>query len=164
MSSAQGKQTEPQYDLRSNVSQSGDEIGPFRAIEESTLAHITAEHARTDIFGWYTMMGTAGQSFGLIPTGWIVNALLACGMAVIPAYKCVFYGYAALGFLKLVLTYAMTSKVEAVPIKNQAKGISGLIPKFRRSTMSLALQLCILFGLDSFASGMVSLYDCLHPR
>ena len=33
---------------------SGNEIGPFRAVEESTLAQLISPEARTDIFAWYT--------------------------------------------------------------------------------------------------------------
>jgi len=43
---------------------SGNEIGPFRALEESTLAHLTSAEQRSDIFAWYALVGTAGTSLG----------------------------------------------------------------------------------------------------
>jgi MFS family permease len=34
------------------ISPSGNEIGPFRAIEESTMAHLTSREERTGILAW----------------------------------------------------------------------------------------------------------------
>jgi hypothetical protein len=38
-----------------NDDRSGSEIGPFRAVEESTLAQLISPEARTDIFAWYKL-------------------------------------------------------------------------------------------------------------
>jgi MFS family permease len=34
------------------ISPSGNEIGPFRAVEESTLAHLVPEAQRSDVYTW----------------------------------------------------------------------------------------------------------------
>ena len=39
---------------------SGNEIGPFRAIEESILAQLTNSKARSDIYAWYNLIGNLG--------------------------------------------------------------------------------------------------------
>lgn len=39
---------------------SGNEAGPFRAIEESTLAQLTPFRDRDDVFAWYNLIGTLG--------------------------------------------------------------------------------------------------------
>ena len=44
------------------ISPSGNEIGPFRAVEESTLAHLTPHEHLRDIFAWYSLIGTAGAA------------------------------------------------------------------------------------------------------
>lgn len=46
------------------ISPSGNEIGPFRAVEESTLAQLIEASARSDIFAWYVVIGTLGTAFG----------------------------------------------------------------------------------------------------
>jgi MFS family permease len=42
------------------ISPSGNEIGPFRAIEESTLAQLSDSKTRTDVFAFYVVVGTLG--------------------------------------------------------------------------------------------------------
>jgi MFS family permease len=37
------------------ISPSGNEIGPFRAVEESTLAHLVEEGERSDVYTWYVV-------------------------------------------------------------------------------------------------------------
>ena len=46
------------------ISPSGNEIGPFRAVEESTLAQLSEASTRSDIFAWYVVVGTLGTAFG----------------------------------------------------------------------------------------------------
>lgn len=46
------------------ISPSGNEIGPFRAVEESTLAQLSEATTRSDIFAWYVVVGTLGTAFG----------------------------------------------------------------------------------------------------
>ena len=97
---------------------SGNEIGPFRAIEESTLAQLTPAAIRSDIFAWYTLIGTAGTAFGTITCGWLVQYLIAPGrMGEIEAYRVVFGAYAALGLVKLVLSLMLSEKCEPEPPK-----------------------------------------------
>ena len=134
---------------------SGNEIGPFRAVEESTLAQLTPEGARSDIFAWYTLLGIGGQSIGILATGWATEHMLASGMSVISAYQAIFYGYAAIGAIKFVLTILMSPRVEATVTKKKA-GTSSWIPQFRKETVFLTMELCALFGLDSFGSGVMS--------
>ena len=46
------------------ISPSGNEIGPFKAVEESTIAQLSDASVRSDIFAWYVVTGTLGTSFG----------------------------------------------------------------------------------------------------
>ncbi len=43
------------------ISPSGNEIGPFRAVEENVVAHLTTSATRSDIYAWYTLLGNAGD-------------------------------------------------------------------------------------------------------
>lgn len=95
------------------ISPSGNEIGPFRAIEESTLAQLTAKEIRSDIFAWYTLLGNAGTACGAIACGWIVQALLKGGdWSETSAYRMIFSIYAVLGIVKLLLAVMLSNKCE----------------------------------------------------
>lgn len=58
------------------ISPSGNEIGPFRAVEEGMLAPLSATQNMSDIFAWHIVAGTLGASFGTLSTGWITAALV----------------------------------------------------------------------------------------
>lgn len=98
---------------------SGNEIGPFRAVEESTLAHLTPHEALPDIFAWYSLIGTAGTALGMMACGWMVNLLkVSKNWDFVPACRVVFYVYAGIGGLKFLLSLGLSRKVEAVKKKD----------------------------------------------
>lgn len=157
---------------------SGNEIGPFRAIEESTIAHLTPAANRGDIYAWYSLVGTAGTAFGLITTGWVLNyMILTLGWEAIKAYRVVFWGYAVFGVFKLFLTLALSHAVEletkVMPIEDpetapllgegaeeeytKENWLLSKMPKFSPESRVIVLNLCILFALDAFASGLAPL-------
>lgn len=92
---------------------SGNEIGPFRAVEESILSQLTEKDDRTDVFAWYTMCGTAGAAIGTITSGWLVQALSEGAASNEPkTYRIIFMLYAALGVVKLLLVLSLSPNVE----------------------------------------------------
>lgn len=93
------------------VSPSGDETGPFKSIEESTLAHLTAHEFQPDIFAWYGLLGTFGGAVGSLSGGVIVDYLTEKYSAQ-HAYKTVFWIYAGLAGAKLVLTLFLSKDCE----------------------------------------------------
>ncbi|KAL6871322.1 major facilitator superfamily domain-containing protein [Trichoderma novae-zelandiae] len=96
------------------ISPSGNEIGPFRAIEESVVAHLTEPTSRSDVYAWYSLLGTAGTAFGLMTGGWVVEYVSTdLGWQLIDAYRLIFFGYAALGLVKLSLALLLSNAVEA---------------------------------------------------
>ncbi|KAL2816754.1 MFS transporter [Aspergillus granulosus] len=179
------------------ISPSGNEIGPFKAVEESSLAHITADALLRDILLWYTLAGTAGTALGVMACGWAVNLLQTeRGWEFIPSCRVVFFVYSGIGAIKFLLSVTMSEKVEAeVKVKQkdskrasrrgsedengetqpllsdtpvgqqehqvpeqQKPGRRSFIPFLEdRKLASLVIRLFILFGLDSFASGLASL-------
>jgi hypothetical protein len=164
------------------VACSGREIGPFSAIEESTIAQLTPAPIRSDIFAWYTVIGAAGSSCGKLATGWAVQHLQTLeGWDPIRSYRAVFLAYAGLGFVNVMLACFLSSKVEAEkhanlendreedtvtePLLNGnesiAKGESAaverkaLLPKISKESQAVVFKLCLLFAVDSLASGLV---------
>ncbi|KAK1255893.1 hypothetical protein MKX07_008152 [Trichoderma sp. CBMAI-0711] len=96
------------------ISPSGNEIGPFRAIEESVVAHLTEPASRSDVYAWYSLLGTAGTAFGLMTGGWVVQYVsTVLEWQLIDAYRLIFVGYAVLGLVKLTLALLLSSAVEA---------------------------------------------------
>ncbi|KAL2833679.1 major facilitator superfamily domain-containing protein [Aspergillus cavernicola] len=168
------------------ISPSGNEIGPFKAVEESTLAHLTPKELLRDILLWYSLIGTAGTALGVMACGWAINLLQTeRGWDFIAACRTIFFAYAAIGAVKFVLSVALSQKVEAdvkksPPARRQQNGENNETqplladsttteqqPEPKRKSIfsfigdphliSLVIRLFILFGLDSFASGLASL-------
>ena len=153
-------------------------------MEESTLAHLTPHEQLSDVFAWYSLLGTAGTALGQLICGWVISSLQSLhGWAFVPSCRIIFFVYAAVGVIKLLLTFALSSDVEVTPIREQQKPqnsetsplLAGshaaqqgqeveavptkksLWSSLDRDLTSLIIRLFILFGLDAFASGLASL-------
>ncbi|CAF9936287.1 MAG: hypothetical protein HETSPECPRED_010291 [Heterodermia speciosa] len=95
------------------ISPTANEIGPFRAIEESIVAQLTPLSERGDIYSWYSLIGIVGQALGTIICGWATQLLESKRKwSSVQAYRFVFFGYAVLGLVKLGSTLALSSACE----------------------------------------------------
>jgi hypothetical protein len=93
---------------------SGREIGLSSAIEESTIAQLTPAPIRSDIFAWYTVIGSIGSSCRKLTTGWAVQHLQTLeGWDPIRSYRVIFLAYAGFGIVNIMLACLLSSKVEA---------------------------------------------------
>ncbi|KAK3675920.1 hypothetical protein LTR78_004112 [Recurvomyces mirabilis] len=89
------------------------EVGPFRAVEESTLAQLTPLDARTDVYAWFAVTSTLGMSLGLCISGWITYALRTyAGWDWKRGYPVIFGLYAIIGAIKIILTFALSENCE----------------------------------------------------
>ncbi|KAK9456938.1 major facilitator superfamily domain-containing protein [Dipodascopsis uninucleata] len=210
------------------ISPSGREIGPFRAIEESTLAHLSELNDRSDIYAWYTLLGKAGAAFGILSCGFIVQSLQHTYLWTdLAAYKTIFLLYGIIGAVKFGVSLSLSSATESIvntvyhstpnadtentasssastsvrraheshndsgnsesiPMQNFSRKSEdwddsdtrevleemdvfitqkkrpvylrflNYLPKISRRSHKILFQLCILFAIDSFASGMAS--------
>ncbi|MCJ1379276.1 hypothetical protein MMC17_002377 [Xylographa soralifera] len=162
------------------MSPSGAEIGPFRAVEESTLSHLTPLHLRSDIFTWYTLIGKAGTSLGTLACGRAVQALQQRdGWTATHAHRALFGTYAVLGLLNVLLPLLLSPTCEASaassPRPQPSRGASSettallsaateskppqrrapFLPTLSPSSRPLVLRLSALFAIEAFASGLV---------
>lgn len=98
------------------ISPAGNEIGPFRAIEESITAQLVEGGMRTEVFAWFTLIGALGSALGSVSCGWLVNYLVTGdkGASEESAYRVVFWIYSAVGLVKLALTWELTEECEVV--------------------------------------------------
>jgi len=143
------------------------------------LAHLTTNEKLPDVFAWYSLVGTAGTALGQLICGWVLTSLQSLhGWEFVPSCRIVFFVYAAVGVIKLLFTLALSRKVEYVkeepaqgqqndetrplledsaPIQQAESPKKGLFAFIEKDLWSLVIRLFILFGLDSFASGLASL-------
>jgi MFS family permease len=159
------------------ISPSGNEIGPFKAIEESTLAHLSSAGDRPSIFAWYSLIGSLGIAGGMVSCGWAVQALQAkSGVDEIGAYRTVFFAYAAIGLVKFVLAASLSTRCELqedspaqdseeAPLlgdRNQTAPKSKrtrkpLIQPISKESRKIFLVLALLFAMDSLGSSLAPL-------
>lgn len=95
------------------ISVSGNEIGPFRAVEESVLAGLVGEEGRSDVFAWYVVAGTLGSAAGTAGAGQLVEGLKSREWTELQAFRGVFCLYGAIGIVKAIATSLLSSRCEA---------------------------------------------------
>ncbi|KAF2811889.1 MFS general substrate transporter [Mytilinidion resinicola] len=111
------------------ISPSGGEIGPFRAVEESTMAHLVEASKRSDVFAWYVVFAVFGTSAGVLVGGGAVDHFRALdGWTDVDAYRIVFWVYAGLGFLKGVLVLFLSKKCETDK-RNESQEPAQIVPE-----------------------------------
>jgi len=158
------------------ISPAGNEIGPFRAIEESTLAHLVHEDARAAMFAHYVILGAIASSSGNFVSGFVVSAIEKSHSTMF-AYRFIFWLYAALAGLKFIFSLLLTKHCEPdpepeehhpEPDENPREGEEEpLLNNTGRKTkrrwynvlskegLEITIILAALFGLDNFGSGLI---------
>jgi MFS family permease len=131
------------------ISPSGNEVGPFLAIEQAALSQVLPEERRTGVFAWYNLAGSFATALGALAGGWTAQALQSAGLAPVASYRVLVFTYAAVGILLAGLFARMSRAVEAPPAAAQA-GRLGL-----HASKGVVLKLSALFSLDAFAGGFV---------
>ena len=138
------------------ISPSGNEVGPFLSIEQAALSHVVSHNLRTEVFAWYTLVGSLATAVGAF-CGGTVSHLLQRGMETpFNSYRVVVVTYAALGALLALLFLRLTAAAEVH--QPQEKPVVGrkLETFFGvRHSRQIVLKLSGLFALDSFAGGFV---------
>ena len=166
------------------ISPTGNEIGPFRAIEESTLAHLVDEGKRSHVFTWYVVLAVLGTSSGLVVGGMAVDHMQDMkGWSELDAYRAMFWIYTALGCVKALMTLFLSARCEQGSKEERGSGETEPLlnghgggaetdtlssPKSKKKsrwwnafsqiskpTRWTLLKLCSVFFLDSLGSGMV---------
>lgn len=167
------------------ISPSGNEIGPFRAVEESTLAHLVPEAQRADVYGFYVIAAVLGTSTGLVVGGHAVDYMQTRdGWTELDSYRAVFWVYTAVGGVKAVSTLFLTDQCEhtekddrsdtsetepllaandnvdgssgaAAPAERVKQKLWGPISTISKKSRVVLAKLCSLFFFDSFGSGLV---------
>jgi MFS family permease len=138
------------------ISPSGNEVGPFLSIEQAALSHLVSQKARTEVFAWYTLVGSLATAAGALFGGTISGALQKTAMTSVASYRVVVISYAVLGALLAVLFVRLSSAAEV----RLSREDSSLTPSLKTffgvgRSHAVVLKLSSLFALDSFAGGFV---------
>ena len=171
------------------ISPSGNEIGPFRAVEEGMIASLSSEQDLSDIFAGHIVAGTLGVSFGTFIAGKIILVLQELsGWTEHKAFRGVFALYAIIGIAKAIVATQLSNASEVThrkaewPIEARDEETQGMLqddsvikkttrtavsvntalkrtflPELSTRTAAILWKLCLMFAVDSFASGMIAL-------
>jgi MFS family permease len=134
------------------LSPSGNEVGPFLAIEQAALAQVVAAERRTLTFAWYNLAGSLATAVGALLCGLLVQSLQAHAVEPLASYRVVLLGYAGAGVLLAGLFTRLSPAAEAAPPGGEV-GPRRLLGLHR--SRGVVLKLSALFALDAFAGGLV---------
>ena len=112
----------------------------------------------------------------MITCGWVVHTLQASkGLSNVHAYRIIFFAYAVIGLIKFALACSLSRNCEAEKVApardsettpllggngakpKKSKPSMSLLPSISKESRIIVLNLCILFALDAFASGLAPL-------
>jgi len=133
------------------ISPSGNEVGPFLAVEQASLSQTIADRARTRVFAWFNLTGSFATAAGALVGGGVAGTLIATGRAPVDAYRFVIVLYACLGLVLAVLFWRVSPLVEAA----QAPDVSVSRRLGLHRSRSIVARLSALFALDAFGGGLV---------
>ncbi len=133
------------------ISPSGNEIGPFLAIEQAGLSQLVENERRTQVFAWYNLAGSFSTATGALVGGWLAQGLQGGGMTALHAYQVILAGYVLAGFILILCFLQVSKSVEVAPAAvTPPKSIFGL-----HQSRKVVMQLSSLFALDAFAGGFI---------
>lgn len=135
------------------ISPTGNEVGPFLAVEQAALSQVTPDLRRTPTFAWYNLVGYVATAVGSLAAGVTSQALLSAGLAAVDAYRFIVLGYAVVGLIMAFIFSRVGSGVETLDLPRADDGIRRRLGL--GASKGIVARLSILFSLDSFAGGFV---------
>ena len=152
------------------ISPSGNEVGPFLAIEQASLSQILPDDRRTSIFAWYNLVGSLATALGALAGGWAAQGMQGAGIPPVASYRALVLAYAAFGILLAAVFFFLSRSVEApdrtqdgaqdgakVGTQDGAADSTAAAGRFGlgKESRPVVARLAALFSLDAFAGGFV---------
>jgi MFS family permease len=135
------------------ISPSGNEVGPFLAVEQAALAQLAPPSRRTHLFARYQVAGSVATAVGALAAG-LIAAWVAQRLAdPTDAYRAVIVGYALVGIVLAVLFWRVSPAVEVPPAEIHDEAVRTRLGLHQ--SQRVVLRLSALFALDAFAGGFV---------
>jgi predicted MFS family arabinose efflux permease len=135
------------------ISPSGNEVGPFLAVEHAALSHTVPDAQRTAVFAWHNLAGSLATALGSLCGGAAAQLLKQAGYSGAAAYRPVVMAYGAVGLLLAALFTRLSPAVEVNESGAQAAGLRTRLGLHR--SRRVVLGLAALFALDAFGGGFV---------
>jgi MFS family permease len=138
------------------ISPSGNEVGPFLAVEQAALTQVADKERHTSIFAWYNLAASFATAFGSLIGGAVAGTLQSYGVGALTSYRTLacLYGVAGIGLA------AVFSRVSAAVEARAA--LAGELPPPASvfhfglgASRGKIFKLAGLFSLDAFAGGFV---------
>jgi MFS family permease len=134
------------------ISPSGNEVGPFLAIEQSALAQTLPGEKRTEVFAWYQLAGSLATALGSLMGGGLAQILQNGGASLLVSYRVSILVYAGLGLILATMFGFLSPLVETSRSEGTKERVNLL--GLGRSSKTV-VKLAALFSLDAFAGGLV---------
>ena len=135
------------------VSPSGNEVGPFLAVEQASLSQIVGNDRRTSVFARYQLTGSFATAIGALAGGGLAQIVISTGASAVDAYRWVIVAYAVGGLLLAILFSRASARIEVPPTEMTDATIRTRLGLHR--SQRIVLRLSALFALDAFAGGFV---------
>ena len=132
------------------ISPSGNEVGPFLAVEQSALTQNLGSERRTSVLAWYNLVGSLATAVGAQVGGAAVSVLQASGVDAVSSYRVVVLAYGVVGLTLLGLFTLLSPAVEPAADRRAGKLVLGL-----SHSQGIVARLSVLFSLDAFGGGLV---------
>ena len=133
------------------LSPSGNEVGPFLAVEQASLAQLVPDDRRTGLFARYQLAGSFATAAGTLAGGVLSQLAIDGGAERADAYRLVIMGYAVVGLALGALFMRISARVEVPPADVADVTIRDRLGLHR--SRDVVLRLAALFALDAFAGG-----------
>ena len=133
------------------ISPSGNEVGPFLAVEQASLAQLVPARERTGLFARYQLAGSFATAAGTLAGGVVSQLVINGGASPADAYRVVILGYAIVGIALALLVTRVSARVEVPPADVADQTIRDRLGLHR--SRNVVLRLSALFALDAFAGG-----------
>jgi MFS family permease len=135
------------------ISPSGNEVGPFLAVEQASLSQIVGPKRRTSVFARYQLAGSLATAAGALVAGVVAQLAIQHGAQVADAYRIVIVGYGLIGLVLAAVFTRVSAKVEVPSSEVDEDPIRTRLGLHR--SQGTVLRLSALFALDAFAGGFV---------
>jgi MFS family permease len=135
------------------VSPTGNEVGPFLAVEQAALTEVVPGRRRTATFAWYNLVGYIATATGALAAGLLGQLLISAGLMAIDAYRAVVIGYAVIGLLMAAIAARLGPSIEVATPRAEEVGVARRLGLGR--SRSVVFRLSALFSIDAFAGGFI---------
>ena len=138
------------------ISPSGNEVGPFLAIEQAALTQTVPKEQRTGVFAWYNLAGSLATAIGALFGGVLAQVLIEAGLKPVDGYRTILVLYAVTGLLLWALFMRLSPAAESTLGREASPEQSPFAARFGlHRSQRIVFKLSALFALDAFAGGFI---------